>query len=248
MRYRFNQFELDTDRFEISKDGQPLPAEPQVIELLALLVENKDRVVGKEEINEVVWRGRIVSEAALSSRIKSLRQLLGDDGKTQQIIRTVHKKGFRFIAEVEPASSPGFAAAPEPAVGDSARATKRPTVAVLPFANLSSEADQEYLSDGITTDIITLLSKHRWLNVVARNTTFGYKGKAPDLQELARDLDASYVVEGSVQRAGERVRISAKLIDAATGHHKWTERYDRDMSDIFSLQDEITDGARDRLG
>jgi len=240
MRYRFNEFELDTDRFEISKDGKPLQAEPQVIELLALLVENKDRVVVKEEINEVVWRGRIVSEAALSSRIKSLRQLLGDDGKTQQIIRTVHKKGFRFIAEVEPAA-PGPAAAPEAAAGDSARRTKRPTVAVLPFANLSSEADQEYLSDGITADIITLLSKHRWLNVVARNTTFGYKGKAPDLQELARDLDASYVVEGSVQRAGERVRISAKLIDAATGHHKWTERYDREMSDIFSLQDEITE-------
>ncbi|WP_275100269.1 winged helix-turn-helix domain-containing tetratricopeptide repeat protein [Sedimenticola hydrogenitrophicus] len=243
MRYRFNVFILDTDRFELSKSGERLRCEPQVIELLKLLVENRDRVVSKDEIYETVWRGRIVTEASLSSRIKSLRQLLGDDARNQRFIRTVHKKGFQFIATVDDE--------PETAVETVAEApakplkasdnTHRPAVAVLPFENLSGAPDQEYFSDGITSDIITHLSKHRWIDVTARNTSFGYKNRAIDVRQLGEELRVNYVVEGTVQRAGNRIRVSAHLVDAGTGHYLWADRYDGEVEDIFSLQDQITE-------
>ncbi|NIC05995.1 winged helix-turn-helix domain-containing tetratricopeptide repeat protein [Billgrantia bachuensis] len=245
MRYRFDDFILDTDRFELCCNDQPLRCEPQVIELLVLLVEHRDRMVTKQEINEVVWRGRIVSEAALSSRIKLARQLLGDDGRSQTYIRTIHRKGFRFMGVVQ-ADDPGEFVppatqlyAPDP--------LHKPAVVVLPLINLSREADHEYFADGITSDIIALLSKHRWLNVVARNTAFGFKDQAPDPLELRRILAIDYVVEGSIQRAGNHVRINVQLVDAATRLTRWAERYDRERCEIFALQDEITETIAARL-
>ena len=239
MRYQFNQFVLDTDRFELSDDGKVVHVEPQVVELLALLIENRDRMVSKEEINESVWRGRVVSEAALSSRIKTARKVLGDNGKDQAVIRTIHKKGFRFVAELtsddNPASTPEKQRAAE-----APKAHTKPAIAVLPFANLSRDEEQEYLSDGIATDIITHLSKHRWLDVAARNTSFGYKNSTLSSQDIGEKLSVNYIVEGTVQRAGNRIRVSAHLVDAQTGHQKWADRYDRELSDIFSLQDELT--------
>lgn len=254
MRYQFGEFTLDTDRFELSRSGSPVRSEPQVIELLVLLVENRERLVTKQEINDTVWRGRVVSEAALSSRIKTARQLLDDDGRAQRFIRTVHKKGFRFVGELAPegAGMPGHRSG-EPAAGPArpeataAALTVGPAVAVLPFNNLAGEPGQEYFSDGITTDIITRLSKYRWLKVVARNTSFGYKGRAVDIRQVGAALGVDYVVEGSVQRAGDRVRISAQLIDSRSGHARWSERYDRELSDLFILQDEITETIVARL-
>ncbi|MCB1906318.1 MAG: winged helix-turn-helix domain-containing protein [Rhodocyclaceae bacterium] len=256
MRYLFDEFSLDADRFELTRDGEPLRVEPQVIELLLLLIENAGRMVSKDEIIDVVWRGRVVSEAAVSSRIKSARQALGDDGQAQRYIRTVHKKGFRFAGEVRRDQADGDirtdaeAADPaplpaEPAPG--APSAGRPAVAVLPFVNLSSDAEQEYLSDGITSDVIARLCKHRWIDVVARNTSFGFKGRAVDVREVGRILSVAYLVEGSVQRAGNRIRVAVQLVDAASGHSRWTERYDREMSDIFALQDEITEMIAARL-
>ncbi len=242
IQYTFNQFTLDTACFELRKDGERLHCEPQVIELLALLIENRDRVVDKEEINARVWHGRIVSDASLSSRIKSLRQLLGDDARNQTYIRTVHKKGFQFIAPVQMTGGQlaGDARSSQTVPPDLPRQPQRPAVAVLPFMNLSDAVGQEYFSDGITFDIITHLSKHRWIDVTARNTTFGYKGKSVDARELGRELGVDYLVEGSVQRAGNRIRVSTHLVDAAKGHHLWADRYDGKVEDIFDLQDEIT--------
>ncbi|WP_428356882.1 winged helix-turn-helix domain-containing tetratricopeptide repeat protein [Methyloprofundus sp.] len=253
MIYRFNEFMLDTDCFELSKGGVAQAIEPQVIELITLLIVNRERMVSKQEINEQVWRGRIVSEAALSSRIKTARQVLGDSGRTQQVIRTIHKKGFRFVAEVE--ADQGRVGIINADEGFDSQALRnqnlsnnsKPAIAVLPFANLSSEPDHEYFSDGVSADIITFLSRHRWLDVTARNTTFGYKGKAVDIRQLGIELAVDYVVEGSVQRVANRVRVSANLIDAASGHQKWGERYDREIADIFSLQDEITEMIVARL-
>ena len=113
----------------------------------------------------------------------------------------------------------------------------RPAIAILPFTNMSGDPEQEYFADGITEDLITALSKHRWLNVIARNSTFGYKGQSPDIRRLGAELGATYVVEGSVRRAGQRVRVTAQLIEAATGNHVWAERYDRDLEDIFEVQE-----------
>ena len=250
MRYQFDEFILDTDCFELSQSGETLPAEPQVIELLALLVENCDRMVSKEEINKTIWRGRIVSEAALSSRIKSARQVLGDSGQAQRYIRTIHKKGFRFIGKVKPESSDSLSVSVDDVANSNHEQTvktkqnnflEKPAVAILPFANLSHDAEQEYFSDGITADIITHLSRHRWVDVTARNTSFGYKGKMVNIPELGKQLNVNYVVEGSVQRVGNRVRVTAHLVETRSGHPIWVERYDREIADIFALQDDITE-------
>lgn len=243
MIYRFEAFELDTDRFELRQDGTPIPVERQVLTLLALLVKEHARMVSKDEIHEHVWAGRIVSEAALSSRIRSARQVIGDDGKAQRLIRTVHGSGFRFVGSVEAPPNP-VSAPPPPSAGPS---MSRPTIAVLPFSNQSIDAEQEHFADGITSDIISTLSKHRWLSVVARNTTFGYKGQAVNIPRLAAELGASYVVDGTVRRAGQRIRVTVQLIDAQTGNHRWAERYDRNLEDVFAVQDEITETIVARL-
>jgi DNA-binding winged helix-turn-helix (wHTH) protein len=185
-----------------------------VVELLALLIENCGRMVSRDEIIDRIWHGRIVSEAAVSSRIKSARQALDDDGQTQRYIRTIHKKGFRFVGEVERGGTAaeagrdaGEAAGSRPAAttsptgiadGGAAAHAARPAVAVLPLINLSPDADQEYLADGITGDLIARLAKHRWMDVVARNTCFGYKGRAVDARRVGAELKVDYVVEGSM--------------------------------------------------
>jgi TolB-like protein len=237
MRYHFDKFVLDTERFELSLRGHAVHAEPQVIELLVLLIENRDRMVSKDEINEAVWRGRIVSEAALSSRIKTARKILGDNGRDQRVIRTVHKKGFRFIAEITDAKQSNR----EIIADQSPNAPRtKAAIAVLPFSNFSSQEEQAYFSDGITTDIITHLSKHRWLEVAARNTSFCYKDSALAGHDIGRELGVDYLVEGTVQRAGNRIRVSAHLVDCYSGRQLWADRFDRELSDIFELQDELT--------
>lgn len=245
MIYRFGSFELDTGRFELRRDGEPVPIEPQVLALVVLLIENRDRVVTKDELIDNIWNGRVISEAAISGRIKKARQALGDDGKAQRYIRTVQRRGFRFVGDLagEIAESP---ASPAPAVKP-AGTFVRPGIAVLPFLNLSGDPEQEYFSDAITQDLITNLSKHRWLSVVARNASFAYKHKPVDLRELSRELGVSYVVEGSVRRAGNRIRVTAQLVDATTGHQTWSDRYDRELEDVFAVQDEITAKIAARL-
>jgi adenylate cyclase len=249
MPYYFNNFSFDSELFELSMDNIQVHAEPQVLELLELLLKNANRTVTREEINEHVWRGRIVSEAALSSRIKSLRQLLHDDGKQQNVIRTIHKRGFRFVA---PLISPENAPAEEKSnfIDDHApHSTKleKPTVLVLPFVNLSNDPDQEYFSDGVSADIITHLAKHRWLNVIARNTAFSFKGRSIDAKSIWDELAAHYIVEGTVQKLGARIRLDINLIDSQSGFQKWSERYNREISDIFTVQDEITEKVTARL-
>ncbi len=252
MRFRFKQFTLDTERFELLDEDVMLHVEPQVIELLALLIKNRSRLVTKEEINETVWKGRVVSDSALSSRIKTARQLVGDNGNKQDLIRTIHKKGFRFVAEaIELDTDSGrpelrktkssIQATHSDVYTTSNEHPAKPAVAVLPFSNLSNDTEQEYFSDGITTDIISHLSKHRWLDVTARNTAFSYKGKTLDARDIGRELNVSYIVEGTVQRAGNRIRVNVHLVDAINGLQKWADRYDRELSDIFNLQDEITE-------
>jgi TolB-like protein/Tfp pilus assembly protein PilF len=243
MIYRFKTFELDTDRFELRDNQVPVQIEPQVFALLSLLVTNSDRMISKEEMINEVWNGRVVSDSALSSRIKSLRRVLGDDGRSQKLIRTVHGRGFRFVADVAVATDDdetgGVADSTEKDT-DVRKTVSKPAIAVLPFLNMSGDADQEYFSDAITQDIITNLSKHRWLDVTARNTSFGYKGKSINVRQLADELGVDYVVEGSVRRSGDRIRVTAQLADAHTGTQRWSDRYDRDLKDVFAVQDEIT--------
>jgi len=237
---RFDEFELDTSLFELRKSGERIPVEPQVFDLLVFLAKNHARTVTKEEIFAEIWGNRIVSDAALSSQIKAARRALGDDGTSQRIITTVHGRGFRFARPVEGAA-PAVAGKDQPGESDMSPAvTKRPSVAVLAFTNQNRDPQEDYFADGISEDIITTISKHRWLTVVARNPAFAFRNSADSLRIIGEKLNAGYIVTGSVRKAGPRFRITVQLVDAATEHSLWSERFDREMADIFELQDEIS--------
>ena len=219
--------------------------QPQVFDLLAHLLKHRDRVVSRDDLIALVWGGRIVSDSTLDSRVNAARNAVGDNGKEQKLIRTLPRKGLRFVGHVNGHSDgelPGTAA---PQGGQQQQPAlplpDRPAIAVLPFDNMSGDQEQEYFSDGISEDIITALSKSRWFFVIARNSSFTYKGNPVHMTQVAAELGVRYVVEGSVRKSGDRVRITAQLNDTATGSHIWAEHYDRDLTDVFAVQDEITD-------
>ena len=192
-------------------------------------------MVTKDELLDEIWGGRAVSESTLTSRINAARRALGDSGDEQRLVRTIARKGFRFIGTVQDQPDPhALPRAASPALD-------RPAIAVLPFTNMSGEPEQEYFSDGISEDLITALSKLRWFLVIARNSSFIYKGKSVHLQQVAEELGVRYVVEGSVRKSGDRVRITAQLNDVVSGSHIWAEKYDRALTDVFAVQDEITE-------
>jgi len=230
MIHGFGDCTFDTDRGELHRDGVLVPVEPQVFQLLAYLIANPDRIVSKDELNEAIWNGRIVSESALSSRIKSARRAIGDDGKSQTLIRTVHGKGFRFVGGDDGSSALDRTIDLPP---------DRPVVAVASFENLSGDGRQDYFAEAVSADIIATLAKHRWLSVVSRNTMLQLSGTVLGAAEIARKTGASYVVEGSVRRAGARVRVDVQLIEARSGRCIWTESYDRRSEDLFEIQDEV---------
>ena len=249
MQLLFADYLLDTDRRELRRGSEPIAVEPQVFDLLVYLVQNRDRVVSKDDLIASVWDGRIVSDSTLTSRINAARKAVGDSGEDQKLIRTIARRGLRFIGAVrtqsndsEPADAGG--ATPDELHERSRPASPpsdRPAIAVLPFVNMSGDPEQEYFSDGITEDIITALSKLRWFFVIARNSSFIYKGKSVHLRQVADELGVGYVVEGSVRKSGDRVRITVQLNDVATGSHIWAEHYDRGLVDVFAVQDEITE-------
>jgi TolB-like protein/Flp pilus assembly protein TadD len=228
--YRFGDLTLDSKSFRLVANGEEIAVEPQVFSLLLYLVEHRDRVVSKDEIIEQVWDGRIVSDSTLTSRINSVRRAVRDDGKTQAVIKTFPRRGLRFVASVTEDDVP-VVTQPLP---------DKPSIAVLPFDNMSGDPEQEYFADGIAEDIITALSRFHWFFVIARNSSFSYKGTSTDVRQVARELGVQYVLEGSVRKGGNRVRITAQLVDALTGRHVWAEHYDRNLEDVFAVQDEIT--------
>jgi TolB-like protein/tetratricopeptide (TPR) repeat protein len=244
----FADLTLDTNRRELRRGSDPVAVEPQVFDLLIYLVENRDRVVSKDDLIAAIWGGRVVSDSALTSRIYAARKAVGDSGRDQNLIRTVPRKGVRFVGDVRAQSRDDEYAHAPGALPDEIHEpppplplSDRPAIAVLPFVNMSGDPEQEYFSDGISEDIITALSKLRWFFVIARNSSFNYKGKAVNIKQVAEELGVRYVLEGSVRRVGDRVRITAQLNDVATGSHVWAERYDSDCTDVFAVQDEITE-------
>jgi TolB-like protein len=242
VRFFFSDHVLDTDTRELRRSSERIALEPQVFDLLVYLLEHRDRVVSRADLIATVWGGRIVSESALASRINAARRVIGDSGVEQKLIRTIARKGLRFVGDVR--VDAGEVAPPGPEPHESSRAlllSDRPAIAVLPFTNMTGDPQQEYFSDGISEDIITALSKLRWFFVIARNSSFIYKGRAVHLKQVAQELGVGYVVEGSVRRDGDHVRITAQLNDVATGSHVWAERYDRELANVFAVQDEITE-------
>ena len=245
MIFRFGEYTLDMAQGCLRTADREVDLRPKSFEVLRCLVENVGRLVTKDELIKAVWPNVIVTDESLARCISEVRQAIAD--ADQKIIKTVPRRGYRFSIPVwqhpgdadtatVAATSPtaGINTGLEPQIAD------RPSIAVLPFLNLSGDPQQEYFSDGITEDIITELSRFSELAVIARNSSFQYKGKTPDVRDVGRQLGVRYVLEGSVRRAGDRIRISAQLIDAASGAHRWAERYDREVSDVFAVQDEVT--------
>jgi TolB-like protein len=248
MILRFGDCEIDVERRELWRDKAIVHVEPQVFDLLIYLVHNRERVISKDDLIASVWGGRIVSDSTLTSRINAARRSVGDSGGKQKFIRTIPRKGLRFVGEVrtEPnrPESSQLASPPDPVRENSPVSSltpDRPAIAVLSFVNMTGDPEQEYFSDGISEDIITALSKLRWFFVIARNSSFIYKGKAVHLKQIAEELGVRYVLEGSVRKGGDQLRITAQLNDVATGSHIWAERYDRSIADVFAVQDEITE-------
>jgi len=211
---------------------------PQVFDLLIYLVQNRERLITKDDMINVVWEGRIVSESTLTSHINAVRKAIGDSGDEQRLVRTVARKGYRFIGDIREVDT---SERTDTIAQDSASLVvpDRPSIAVLPFLNLSGDPSQEYFVDGVVDDIISVLSRIRWLFVIARNSSFTYKGRAVDVKQVGRELGVRYVLEGSVRRAANRVRITGQLVDTGTGASLWAERFESTLDDLFDLQDEM---------
>jgi TolB-like protein len=215
---------------------------PQAFDLLVYLIRNRDRVVSKDDLISAIWGGRIITDAALATRVNSARVTIGDTGEEQRLIKTLPRKGFRFVAPVREIGKRDDAAVanstlqpPTPVV----ELSDKPSIAVLPFHNMSADPEQEYFADGLVDDIIIALSRSRAFFVIARNSSFSYKGKAVDIKHVGHELGVRYVLEGSVRKAGKQLRINAQLIDVATGAHLWADRFDGALGDIFDLQDKL---------
>jgi TolB-like protein/Tfp pilus assembly protein PilF len=230
MIYMFEDYTLDTNRRELRRASELVSVEPQVFDLLHYLVSTSDRLVTKNELITAVWGRRVVSESTFTSRLTAVRHAVGDSGKGQRLIRTVPHKGVRFTGEVRQVD-PKLVALTLPT---------KPSIAVLPFRNLSGDPTQEYFADGIVEDIVTALSRMRWLFVIARNSSFTYKGRNVDVREIGRQLGVRYVLQGSVRKAMNRVRISAQLIDASVAVHLWSGRFEGALGEVFDLQDQVT--------
>jgi TolB-like protein len=205
----------------------------RALDILCVLVAAKGEVVTKDELMAQVWSGLVVEESNIHVHVSALRKLLEEGERGQNYVVTVTGRGYRFVG-LDSRASADNDTPPGPSLPD------RPSIAVLPFTNLGGDLAQEYFADGIVEDITTALSRMRWLFVIARNSSFTYKRRAVDVRRVGRELGVRYVLEGSVRKAANRVRITGQLIDTATGAHLWAERFDGRLEDIFDLQDEVT--------
>lgn len=229
--YSFGACCVDVARREISVADTQVTIEPKAFDLLVYLIEHRERAVGKQELQDNIWPGVIVTEAALTRCVMKARRAVADASAANEAIKTIHGHGYRFVAPLSQVASTSD--------GRSTGKFGQPSVAVMPFANLSNDQEQEYFSDGITEDIIVELSRFRSLVVIARHSSFTFKGESTIASQIGAQLGVVYLVFGSVRKAGERIRISVRLLDAESGNQLWAERYDRELSDVLIIQDEV---------
>jgi TolB-like protein/Flp pilus assembly protein TadD len=242
VKFVFSGQILDAGLRELRRDRELVAVEPQVFDLLLYLLKNRDRVVSKDDLIAGVWGGRVVSDSTLTSRINAARTAIGDSGKNQALLRTIPRKGFRFVGEVteEAASTPSDrdtgdhgADSPPQLIAD------RPSIAVLPFENLSDDRGLELIINGLAEDVIALLARVPGFFVIARASSFLYARNAPEVRQIGTELGVRYVVTGSARSSQDRVRITLQLVEAESGNQLWAGRYDADRSNTLDLQDEI---------
>ena len=226
--FHFEKFELRPDERKLFNDGKDIALGSRAFDMLCFLVENRQRFLSKAEILDAIWPDIAVEESNLTVQISALRKALG-----AKALVTIPGRGYQFVLAVDEEAQTAISSPKN-------KAQTNPRILVLPFTNVSNDSDQDYFSDGIAEDIITDLSKVSALSVVARSTAFSLKGQTLNVSDISQQLDVSHVIEGSVRKSGSRLRINTQLVDSATGHPIWAERFDRDLTDIFALQDEIT--------
>jgi TolB-like protein/tetratricopeptide (TPR) repeat protein len=236
--YCFGRFALRPLSRQLIADGTPVDLGSRAFDVLVALVEHRDRMVTKEELLELVWAGRIVEESNLHVQVSLLRKILGD-----QAIKTISGRGYRFTAEVfiEDATraEPSARSLGASLFADKVARAPSPSIAVLPFFNLSTDPNDEYFADGLAEELLSVLSRLRGLRVASRTSAFYFKGKKLDLQTVAQKLSVSNLLEGSVRRSAGRVRVTVQLIEVVSDSHVWSETFDRDIGDIFAIQDDI---------
>ncbi|MBC2777352.1 winged helix-turn-helix domain-containing protein [Parasphingopyxis marina] len=242
MNWRFENFELDEAKFELRSAGLPLAAEPQVLSLLIHLVRHRDRLVTKDEINETIWHGRFVSDSALASRVKTLRRLLGDDGRQQRLIRTVHGRGFRFIgdiAENSPAPAPARVKVDEHPAAAIEAPVNKPSIAVLPFRLVGIGGPYAGIAEALPDELIAELSRLRWLFVIARGSSFRFRSASADLRDVGARLGVRYCLSGTAEISGTRMMLAVELADTRDCGVVWSERYDARLDDVHSVRETI---------
>jgi len=235
--YTFGPFRLDISSEILFRGADPVPVGRRAVGVLRALVEHLGAPVSKDALMQAAWPGLAVEEANLTVQIAALRRALGEEPGADRWIETLPRRGYRFVGPIAKPDEPlvsTTATAAAPLLPD------KPSIAVLPFENMSGDPEQEYFVDGLVEEIITALSRFKWLFVIARNSSFTFKGKAVDIREVGRRLGVRYVLEGSVRKASGKVRIAGQLIDAVTGAHIWADSFERDLIDVFALQDEVT--------
>src|SRR6516225_621475 len=229
----FGRFRLDVARRELRRDQTLVRLGSRALDILCVLASAGGKVVSKDELMERVWAGVVVEEHNIQVHISALRRALAEDGDGESRIVTVSGRGYRFLGSPDPPAADNAGAEPSAPVAD------QPSLAVLPFLNLSGDPEQDYFADGMVEEITTALSRIHWLSVTARNSSFTYKGQHVDVKRVGRELGVRYVLEGSVRKSGARVRIACQLIDAGTGAHLWADHFDGPLEDVFDLQDKV---------
>ncbi|MGY3426902.1 TolB-like protein [Bradyrhizobium sp. F1.13.4] len=244
MRYLFEEFVLDADRRELHRRAEVISIAPQAFDLLHYLICNRSRVVSKDDLIKAIWNDRAVSDAALTTRINAVRSAIGDSGETQRLIKTLPRKGFRFVGLVQDVQQ--ALVLPEAPGPKHVRNTVGPwsspphlSIVVLPFTNLSGDPEQAYFVDGVTESLTTDLSRIRGSFVIGRHTAFAYRGKVADLKQIGRELNVRYALQGSIQCDCNRLRVNVQLVDTETGSHLWADRFDASIADLLDMQDEI---------
>ncbi|WP_298370517.1 winged helix-turn-helix domain-containing protein [uncultured Bradyrhizobium sp.] len=237
--FAFGPFVLDLQRGALMREDRLVAVGHKGLALLHAMLRSPGQVLSKAALMEAAWADTVVEDSNLSVQIAALRKLLGPQPDGSEWIATVSRAGYRFVGSVyTPESSVRDA---PPAGGQPANLPDRPSIVVLPFANVSGDKEQEYLADGITEDIITTLTRFRWFRVTGRNSSFAYKGQSIDSKKVAHELGTRYVLEGSVRRSGQHLRISAQLVDAASASQIWAERYEMELKEAFAVQDAIAE-------
>src|SRR5271169_1294251 len=237
--YAFGPFRLDVAAGILFRGAEPVALGQRAVALLQILVEGEGNPISKDRLIESAWPGLAIEESNLPVQIAALRRVFAEEPGGDSWIETLPRRGYRYVGPVAVKEQENQSAAgnEQPALAPH----NKPSLAVMPFTNMSGDPEQEYFADGIVEDIITGLSRIKWLFVIARNSSFIYKGKAVDVRQVGRELGVRYVLEGGVRKAGARLRITAQLIEAETGAHLWADKFDGALDDLFELQDQITD-------